>query len=156
MLTFISFVLSVAGCLNWLLIGILQYDFIAGIFGFQASIFSRIIYIFFGIGGVYLVLRAIINKGTFKVFERKKKKKQEMEAQVDEARLIDQNALPNSQPQFQEDAINQNVSAKENANAETPDENEKQKFFLKDKQDDEQIYENNDNNLFDEFLKDKK
>ena len=96
MFTFISFVLTIAGCLNWLMIGILQYDFIAGIFGFQASIFSRLIYVVFGFGGIYLLIRAIVNKGTFKVFERKKKKKQEEEQpKVAQARLIDENAIPN-------------------------------------------------------------
>ncbi len=74
MITFIAFVLTILGCVNWLLIGLLQYDFIAGLFGFQASIFSRIIYIIFGIGAVYMVIRTIINKGTFKIYEKKKKK----------------------------------------------------------------------------------
>lgn len=77
MITFIAFILTILGCINWLLIGLLQYDFIAGLFGFQASIFSRIIYILFGIGAVYLLIRVIVNKGTFKVFERKKKKQKE-------------------------------------------------------------------------------
>jgi len=62
-----------AGCLNWLSIGFLQYDFIAGFFGFQASIFSRIFYILFGLGAFYFVIRIIVNKGSVKVFERKKK-----------------------------------------------------------------------------------
>ncbi len=77
MITFIAFLLTIAGCVNWLLIGILQYDYIAGFFGFQASIMSRIFYILFGIGAAYLVLRVIINKGTFKIWERKKKKQKE-------------------------------------------------------------------------------
>lgn len=64
------------GCINWLMVGLLQYDFIAGLFGFQASIFSRLCYIVIGVGAMYLLLRIIINKGTFKVFERKKKKKE--------------------------------------------------------------------------------
>ena len=75
MITFISFILTILGSINWLLIGLLQYDFIAGLFGFQASIFSRIFYILFGMASIYLTLRVIINKGTFKVFERKKKEK---------------------------------------------------------------------------------
>ena len=62
-----------AGSINWLFIGFLQYDFIAGFFGFQASIFSRIFYILFGIGAFYFVIRIIANKGSVKVFERKKK-----------------------------------------------------------------------------------
>ncbi len=81
MITFIAFVLTLLGSINWLLIGLLQYDFIAGLFGFQASIFSRIIYILFGIGAVYLTIRVIVNKGSFKIFERKKKKQKEASQQ---------------------------------------------------------------------------
>lgn len=77
MITFIAFVLTILGCVNWLLIGMLQYDFIAGLFGFQASMFSRIVYIIFGVASAYLVLRVILNKGTFKVWEKKKKKTQQ-------------------------------------------------------------------------------
>ena len=74
MLTFIAFILTIIGCLNWLLIGLLQYDFIAGLFGFQASMFSRLCYILIGVGCLYLILRIIINKGSVKVYEKKKKK----------------------------------------------------------------------------------
>lgn len=73
MITFIAFCLTILGCVNWLMIGLLQYDYIAGLFGFQASMFSRIIYILFGVAAAYLVLRVIINKGSFKVWEKKKK-----------------------------------------------------------------------------------
>ena len=44
MLSFISFVLVCIGSLNWFSIGLLQYDFVAGIFGSQANIFSRLVY----------------------------------------------------------------------------------------------------------------
>ena len=74
MITFIAFLLTMLGCVNWLMVGLLQYDFIAGLFGFQASIFSRLCYILIGAGAMYLLLRVIINKGTFKVFERKKRR----------------------------------------------------------------------------------
>lgn len=74
MITFIAFLLTIAGCVNWLMIGLLQYDFVAGMFGYQASIFSRLCYILVGVAAAYLLLRVIVNKGTFKVFERKKKK----------------------------------------------------------------------------------
>ena len=79
MFTFIAFLFTIAGSINWLLIGLLQYDYIAGFFGFQAALMSRIFYVLFGIGAVYLVLRVIINKGTFKIWERKKKKEKEDE-----------------------------------------------------------------------------
>lgn len=74
MITFIAFLLTILGCVNWLLIGLLQYDFIAGLFGFQASIFSRLVYILFGIGAFYIVIRTIANKGSFKIYEKRKKK----------------------------------------------------------------------------------
>ena len=50
MLTFIAFILTIIGCINWLLIGLLQYDFIAGVFGSQGSIYSRLDYIIIGVG----------------------------------------------------------------------------------------------------------
>ena len=74
MLTIIAFLLTILGCINWLMIGLLQYDFIAGIFGFQASVFSRIIYIIFGSAGVFLVIKLIKEKGTISVFSRRNKK----------------------------------------------------------------------------------
>ncbi len=78
MISFIAFLLTIAGCVNWLLIGMLQYDFIAGIFGWQGSIFSRIIYIFFGIGAIYVVIRTIVGKGNFKIWEKKKNKQEKI------------------------------------------------------------------------------
>ena len=74
MLTIIAFLLTILGCVNWLLIGLLQYDFIAGIFGFQSSIFSRIIYIVIGAASVFIVFKLIKNKGTLPVFSRRNKK----------------------------------------------------------------------------------
>ena len=74
MITFFAFLLTIAGCINWLMIGLLQYDFVAGMFGYQASIFSRLCYILVGVAALYFVLRVIINKGTCKVLERKKRK----------------------------------------------------------------------------------
>ncbi len=74
MLTFIAFVLMITGGINWLLIGLLQYDFIAGLFGFQASMFSRLVYIIFGSSAAFVALRTLLNKGTVKLFERRKKK----------------------------------------------------------------------------------
>ena len=72
MITFIAFLLTVLGCVNWLTIGLLQYDFIAGLFGYQASMFSRICYIIIGAGCIYLIIRIIVNKGSLKIYEKKK------------------------------------------------------------------------------------
>lgn len=93
MITFIAFLLMILGSANWLLIGLLQYDFIAGLFGFQASIFSRMVYILFGVGAVYFVIRIIANKGDIKVFERKKlrNERKEMKLQKREQKFKEKN-----------------------------------------------------------------
>ena len=74
MLTIISFLLTLIGSVNWLLIGLLQYDFVAGIFGYQGSIFSRIIYILIGASSVVLVIKLFKGKGTIPVWTRRNKK----------------------------------------------------------------------------------
>ena len=74
MLKIISFILTVLGGLNWLSIGMLQYDFVAGIFGTQANVFSRIIYIIIGLSAVYLTISIIVNKGRLLAEEKKHKK----------------------------------------------------------------------------------
>ena len=74
MLTIISFILTILGSINWLLIGLLQYDFVAGIFGYQGSVFSRLIYIIIGASCVMLVVKLIKGKGTIAVFSRRNKK----------------------------------------------------------------------------------
>ena len=63
MLGIISFILLVFGGINWLSIGLLQFDIIAGIFGTQSSVFSRIIYIIIGVATVYLTYISIAKKG---------------------------------------------------------------------------------------------
>ncbi len=74
MFTIIAFLLCIAGQVNWLMIGLFQYDYIAGIFGFQASIFSRIFYVLFGLSAIILIFKLIKGKGVIAVFSRKNKK----------------------------------------------------------------------------------
>ena len=69
-----AFILTCLGGVNWLTIGALQYDFVAGIFGTQANIFSRLIYVLIGISSVYILLVTIFSKGRLKLFGYKKKK----------------------------------------------------------------------------------
>jgi len=78
MLSLISFVLVLVGCLNWFSIGILQYDFVAGIFGSQSNIFSRIIYTLVGIASIIVAFNLIKNKGKF-IISFKKKNEEEFE-----------------------------------------------------------------------------
>jgi len=78
MVTFISFILVLVGAVNWLSIGALQYDFVAGLFGSQASMFSRIIYFFIGVGAIWLIVQLFRGKGKIKInddgFEKNKKR----------------------------------------------------------------------------------
>ena len=93
MLTILSFLLTLIGGVNWLMIGLLQYDFIAGIFGYQASIFSRIIYIIIGASGIVLLFKMFKGKGTIAVFSRKNKKDLEKNIEkINEGQLSPQRA----------------------------------------------------------------
>ena len=79
MLPFISFILMWLGCLNWFFISAFQYDFVAGFFGTQSSLFSRIIYFAIGIAGFYFLFFALKNKGKLALFKnpfRKQKPKE--------------------------------------------------------------------------------
>ncbi len=79
MMRLIAFILTCLGGLNWLMIGGLQYDFIAGIFGLQSNIFSRIIYVIIGVASLYILVVTVFNKGRLKLFGYKKKKQKRTE-----------------------------------------------------------------------------
>ena len=50
-----------------------QYDYIAGFFGSQASIFSRLIYIIVGVATFYFIFMIFKYRGNVKIIDRKKK-----------------------------------------------------------------------------------
>ena len=79
-----AFIFTCLGGLNWLMIGALQYDFIAGIFGTQANVFSRIIYVFIGVCSMYILVVTLFSKGRLKLFNYKKKKPVKKEAEDDD------------------------------------------------------------------------
>lgn len=74
MLRIVAFIITIVGGLNWLAIGMLQYDFVAGMFGTQANIFSRIIYTLVGVAAVYLTCVMVSNKGKLTANSKKHKK----------------------------------------------------------------------------------
>ena len=78
-----AFILTCLGGLNWLMIGSLQYDFVAGIFGTQANVFSRIIYVIIGICSMYILFVTLFSKGRLKLFGYKKKKQIKKEDEED-------------------------------------------------------------------------
>jgi uncharacterized membrane protein YuzA (DUF378 family) len=49
----ISLILIILGGLNWLLVGIFEYDVVAKIFGGSAEVGSKIVYIVIGIAALY-------------------------------------------------------------------------------------------------------
>lgn len=74
-----AFILTCLGGLNWLMIGALQYDFVAGIFGTQANVFSRIIYVIIGVCSMYILIVTTFSKGRLKLTNYKKKPKPKYE-----------------------------------------------------------------------------
>jgi uncharacterized membrane protein YuzA (DUF378 family) len=50
-----ALILVIIGALNWLLIGLFQFDLVAAIFGGSASVLSRIIYSLVGIAGLWCI-----------------------------------------------------------------------------------------------------
>ena len=78
-----AFALTCLGGLNWLMIGALQYDFVAGLFGTQANVFSRIIYVIIGVASMSILVITIFSKGRLKLFGYKKKKVEKKQAEED-------------------------------------------------------------------------
>ena len=50
-----SLVITISGAINWLLVGLFQFDLVAYIFGGQASTVSRVIYTIVGIAGLWCI-----------------------------------------------------------------------------------------------------
>ena len=51
----IAQILSIVGCLNWGLIGLLQFDLVAWLFGGVDTLLSRIVYTLVGLAGVWCI-----------------------------------------------------------------------------------------------------
>lgn len=73
MINLLCIIILIIGGLNWASIGFLQYDFIAGFFGTQANLFSRLIYIIVGIATIYFIFMIFKYKGNVKIIDRRKK-----------------------------------------------------------------------------------
>jgi hypothetical protein len=51
----LALILVIAGALNWLLVGLFQFDLVASIFGGQSSFISRTIYTLVGLAGIWSI-----------------------------------------------------------------------------------------------------
>jgi len=51
----IALILVIIGALNWLLVGLFEFDLVAFIFGGPTSVLSRIIYVLVGLAGLWTI-----------------------------------------------------------------------------------------------------
>lgn len=47
--------LVIIGAINWLLVGLFRFDLVASLFGGQAALVSRIVYVIVGLAGLYCI-----------------------------------------------------------------------------------------------------
>jgi len=69
MFSLVSFLIVCGGGINWLCIGLFQFDIIAGIFGSQANFMSRFLYMVIGLASLCSLIALPIQKG--KIYEPK-------------------------------------------------------------------------------------
>lgn len=55
MIDTISLLLVIVGAVNWLLVGIFQFDIVSWLFGGQGALLSRIIYTVIGAAGLWCI-----------------------------------------------------------------------------------------------------
>lgn len=59
----IALILLIIGGVNWLLVGLLQFDLVATLFGGQDALLARIVYILVGLSALYsLKFLSLINR----------------------------------------------------------------------------------------------
>ncbi|MCI2254882.1 DUF378 domain-containing protein [Domibacillus indicus] len=59
----VALILLIVGGINWLLVGLLQFDLVASIFGGQDALLARIVYILVGLSALYsLKFLSLINR----------------------------------------------------------------------------------------------
>ncbi len=63
MFNIIIFFIMAVGGIDWLCIGLFQFDFVASIFGSQAHFVSRFLYTIIGLATVYMLIALPIKKG---------------------------------------------------------------------------------------------
>ena len=51
----LALVIVIIGALNWLFVGLFQYDLVAAIFGGSSSFVSRTVYTIVGLAGLYSI-----------------------------------------------------------------------------------------------------
>lgn len=54
-MNYTALTIAIIGAINWLLVGLFQFDLVAAICGGQAAIVSRIIYVIVGLAGLWCI-----------------------------------------------------------------------------------------------------
>jgi uncharacterized membrane protein YuzA (DUF378 family) len=49
----LALILVIVGALNWLLVGLFQFDLVASLFGGQDALISRLVYTLVGVAGIW-------------------------------------------------------------------------------------------------------
>lgn len=62
MLDTVSLLLTIIGGVNWLLVGVFQFDLVAWIFGGQGALLSRIIYTVIGAAALWCITLLFKNR----------------------------------------------------------------------------------------------
>jgi uncharacterized membrane protein YuzA (DUF378 family) len=55
-LNLVTLLLIIIGGINWLLVGLFQFDLVAAIFGGQDATLSRIVYVLVGLSALYQII----------------------------------------------------------------------------------------------------
>jgi uncharacterized membrane protein YuzA (DUF378 family) len=53
----VTFILVIVGGLNWLLVGIFQFDLVAALFGGQSGVLARVVYVLVGVSAIFQLFR---------------------------------------------------------------------------------------------------
>lgn len=61
-MTIISIILTIIGGLNWLLVGIFNFDLVSYIFGGATTPLARLVYILVGIAAIWLLGATIVKR----------------------------------------------------------------------------------------------
>ena len=64
MIDTVSLLLTIIGGINWLLVGVFQFDLVAWIFGGQAALISRVLYTVIGAAALWCITLLFKNKET--------------------------------------------------------------------------------------------
>lgn len=72
-----ALLLVIVGALNWLLVGLFQFDLVAAIFGGQQSLLSRIVYSLVGISGIWSIKMLFSNPQSSRLMSQPAMKRME-------------------------------------------------------------------------------